>query len=209
MTASGKYLLLVFFFVGSYWGLAQKLVEKSILNPQARFVEINGKDCFKVSLKTHATPVIRIEASLEGEYAKDLAIKMEEDGANIFISAAFLPSFSDFNDKLSAHKVISIELKITLPEFMKVSFYSTNTNLIATGSYNSLGIQLDDGKCTLSNITHSINVKTQRGEIRLQQVAGTIKAKSECGKISKGAVLEGSATFDLYSVEGDIFVNLP
>lgn len=144
---------------------------------------------------------------MEGEYAKDLVIKLEEDGENIGISADFLPSFKNPNDKLSAHKVISIVLKVTLPEFMTTSVNGTHTNVTAEGKYKDLSITLSDGNCTLHDISEKASVKTQSGEISVIRARGDVTTQSTYGKVKKGIIPPGDEIYLLQSVEGTIIVN--
>lgn len=144
---------------------------------------------------------------MEGEYAKDLVIKLEENGKNIGVSADFLPSFKNPNDKLSAHKVISIVLYITLPEYMMASVHGTRTNVIGEGKYKDLSITLSDGNCTLFNFSGKTSVKTQTGEIVVNNAKGEVTTKSLYGKVKKGTVPSGEETYLLQSVEGTIIVN--
>ena len=144
---------------------------------------------------------------MEGEYAKDLSIALEEKGSNIRIGASFLPSFTPPNDKLSAHKVISISLSVTLPEYMQVKVYGNHSNVFAKGNYNDLSVTLADGNCTLNKIVEKVSVKTQKGEIVVHGARGTVDTKSDYGRVIKGNILKGEAYFNLYSVEGDILVN--
>jgi hypothetical protein len=203
----GKIIWVLFFLVPHQIGLSQKLIEKELVNPETKFVEINAANCYLVTISTHGDKQLKIEASMEGEYAKDLSIELEEQGPNILIGTAFLPSFNAPNDKLSAHKVISISLSVTLPEYMQVKVYGTHANVFADGDYKDLSITLADGSCTLKKISERIVVKTQRGEITAHKANGTVKAKSEYGQVFKGRILSGQTQYDFYSVEGDILVN--
>lgn len=187
---------------------AQKVVEKTIDNPKTKFVQINGDKCFKVVLNTHDQNMLKIEASMEGEYAKDLVLKLEENGDNIGISADFIPSFSKPNDKLSAHKVISILLSVTLPNGIATTVFGTNTHVFAEGDYQNLAISLADGNCMLKNIGNDVQVKTQNGEILVEGAKGWVKANSQYGTVTKGKVPKGVQTYSLSSVEGDIQVNI-
>lgn len=196
------------FFLGFFsFGISQKLVEKSIINPETRSVQIDGTRCFQLVLDTHESDLLKVEASMEGEYAKDLVIIIEEDGKNIGISAGFLPSFKNPNDKLSAHKVISILLHVTLPEYMTTLVHGTRTNVTAQGKYKSLTISLSDGNCTLHKVSEKTMVKTQSGEILVSSARGTVSAESTYGKVQKGYIPSGEETYTLRSIEGTIIVN--
>lgn len=200
-------LVLISFLFFVQFGASQKLVEKILVNPETKYIQIDGDKCFRLVLNTHQSDLLKVEASMEGEYAKDLVIKLEEDGENIGISADFLPSFENPNDKLSAHKVISIILQVTLPEFMTVSVYGTHTNVTAEGNYKDLSITLSDGKCTLHNISENASVKTQTGEIVVIKAKGEVTTNSTYGMVKKGFIPSGNETFLLQSVEGSITVN--
>lgn len=186
---------------------AQKLVEKTIINPSSKHVLIDGTNCFQLLLNTHQSPQVKVEATIEGEYAKDLAVKVEENGDTILISADFLPTFHDHNDKLSAHKVISIALKITLPEYMMVALHGTTTNVYAKGKYTDLSIILSDGNCTLNHVLEKATVKTQTGEIFVSGAKGQIFTKNTYGKVVKGWVPKGENVYRLETIEGLITIN--
>jgi hypothetical protein len=203
----GKFVWVLTFLTFHQIGFSQKLIEKELVNPETKFIEINTANCFLVTMATHRGKQLKIEASMEGEYARDLSIALEEKGSNILIGANFLPSFTPPNDKLSAHKVISISLSVTLPEYMKVKVYGTRSNVFAKGSYTDLSVILADGNCTLNKIAEKVTVKTQKGEIVVHGARGTVDTKSEYGRVIKGDISKGEAYFNLYSVEGDILVN--
>lgn len=99
------------------------------------------------------------------------------------ISADFQPLFINPNDKLSAHKVVSIALEISVPEYKNVDVFGTNTNLYAKGIYEDLNITLSDGRCNLENVSESVEVTTQKGDILLAAPSGNITAESVYGKV--------------------------
>ncbi|MEM1259369.1 MAG: hypothetical protein AAGH81_12620 [Bacteroidota bacterium] len=183
------------------------MVKKTVLHPKTRYIQIDGNNCFQLVLNTHQSNLLKVEASMEGEYAKDLVVKLEEDGKNIGISTDFLPSFKNPNDKLSAHKVISVVLHITLPELMTTSVHGTHTNITVEGKYKDLSITLSDGNCTLNTVYGKVIVKTQTGEIVVNEARGDVTAKSRYGKVRKGAVPKGDEIYVLQSVEGTITIN--
>lgn len=189
------------------WGTAQKLVKKAVLNPKTQFVQIIGDNCFHIRVDTHPGELVEVRASIEGEYAKDLAVRIEDQGQHLMISAGFLPNFILPNDKLSAHKVISIALQITIPEHLMTSIYGSTTNVTASGNYKLLNISLLDGSCTLGKISGDITVKTQKGEIKAFDAQGDVTLKSDYGEVFKGNIPEGHQTYSLHSIEGNIEVN--
>ena len=133
-------------------------------------------------------------------------IGVEEDGSNVLISAGFQPNFVNPNDKLSAHKVVSIAMDISLPEYTQVTLFGTNANIIVTGLYKHLNVSLADGNCRLANVSETIEVKTQKGNIFLTAREGKIDAKSNYGDVINEAIPSGDSYYRLHSVEGDIQV---
>ena len=185
---------------------AQKLVRKAFIDARTETIQIDAQYCYRIDLKTGSSNEIEVSASMEGEYAKDLLISIEQSGTTAMISADFQPLFINPNDKLSAHKVVSIALEIRVPEHKNVDVFGTNTNLFATGKYNDLDITLSDGRCTLENVSESVEVTTQKGDIRVMAPSGNIIAESTYGNVEEGIIPFGYNQFILKTIEGDIFL---
>lgn len=191
-----------FFFLVQLQG--QKLVKKAFIDPRIESIQIDAQYCYKIDLRTAPTKEVQVSASIEGEYAKDLLISIEERGTTVLVSAGFQPIFIDPNDKLSAHKVVSIALQIRVPEYKKVSVFGTNSNVSATGKYGNLNITLSDGICTLENVSETVGVTTQKGDIWLTAPSGDILAESTYGQVEQENIPFGDNQFILKTVEGDI-----
>ena len=200
-------LVIIPFFLFTQLSVGQKVVEKTLLNPDENFIQLDTKNCYLVELSTSKSKELRVEASIEGEYSKNLVVRLEEDGANVLISADFLPNFRIPNDKLSAHKVISISLKITIPENIMVKVFGTSSKVVAKGNYENLNISLANGDCSLYNVTENIYVKTQKGTISVITGKGKVAAKSTYGTVKIAKLPEGNTLYKLESVEGNIYVN--
>jgi len=184
----------------------QKVVKKAILNSNIEFVQINTTNCFKVETATSTSDTIQVEATIDGEYKKDLIVTIDEEGQNLTISAGFQPGFIHPNDKLSAHKVLSISLKITIPEYKKVKIYGTTTSVFSSGKYKNLWVVLSDGKCVLNQIKESAEVTTQSGDIVVYQEAAEIEAKTKYGSIEREPTATGKSKLKLTSTTGNISI---
>ena len=183
---------------------AQKLIKKSFVNPGISFFQIDTGNCFNLELATSDGNELVVEAVIDGEYSKDLIIKIREDGNTYSISAGFQPNFINPNDKLSAHKVVSIALKINLPKQNKVKVVGTNCNVKAMGSFKVLEILLDDGNCILNGVRDSVLVNTHSGDISLYSKQGKVFAETKYGSIIKDVIPGGDSTFTLSSITGNI-----
>ena len=140
MKISTPFLLL--FFCCLNFTQAQKLIRKTLVHPEIEFFQIDSNHCFTVDLQTTGSKEMIVEATLEGEYYKDLLVQITEEGKTIKVSAGFQPNFVNPNDKLSAHKVISIALKISLPEYQKVQLFGSSSQVEVRGRYIDLDIRI-------------------------------------------------------------------
>lgn len=185
---------------------AQKTVVKTIDNANVSFIQIDGKNCFSLALETVDAPNVTVEATMDGEYLQDVLVNVRQEGATVSVSTGFQPNFVFPNDKLSAHKVISISLKISIPKNLKVMVYGTSTNVDVKGHYTDLKISLSDGRCTLSARGENVDVHTQSGNIEVIAAHAQILASTKYGKIEREDFATGDDHFTLNSVTGDISI---
>ncbi len=182
----------------------QKLVKKAFIGPRTQSIQIDSRYCYQIDLQTARTKEVLVEASIEGEYSKDLLVSLEEQGTTVLISTGFHPNFINPNDKLSAHKVISIALHITVPQYKSVSVFGTNSNVQVKGKYQNLDVKLSDGRCELDNVSETVEVTTQKGDIWLSADRGTILAESTYGQVENDQIPNGHNQYTLKTVEGNI-----
>ncbi|NAY91890.1 hypothetical protein GTQ34_08170 [Muricauda sp. JGD-17] len=196
------FFLLGFFLLGSLNG--QKLVEKGLIGPHIESIHINAHFCYQIEVNTHQGDEIQVLANIEGEYTKDLLVGLTESGNTVFVDAGFQPNFINPNDKLSAHKVISIALQVTLPEYKEVHIYGTNSNTKVSGNFRKLEIKIADGRCVLQDVIEHVVVTTQKADIFLNIPKGDVTAKSLYGEIHEEFIPTGDYRYILNTVEGNI-----
>ncbi|WP_036380525.1 hypothetical protein [Muricauda sp. MAR_2010_75] len=182
----------------------QKLVKKAFIGPRTQSIQIDSRYCYQIDVQTAKTKEVLVEASIEGEYSEDLLVSLEEKGTTVRISAGFQPNFINPNDKLSAHKVVSIALHITVPQYKNVSIFGTNSNVQVKGSYQNLNVKLSDGRCELDNVSETVEVTTQKGDIWLNAKNGSILAESAYGQVENNQIPTGHNQYILKTVEGNI-----
>tara|TARA_R110002051_G_scaffold325871_1_gene432717 strand:+ start:3986 stop:4606 length:621 start_codon:yes stop_codon:yes gene_type:complete len=198
----------VFFFIFfCIQGLsAQKKVQKTIFDTQDTAIEINANNCFLVTITTAKTNEISVEAQMDGEYSNDLLLNVHEEGKTLLVNTSFSPVFELPNDKLAAHKVLSISLKISIPENMKVQLYGTHGTVNASGTYQNISVTLNDGNCVLRNVSYKAQVTTQSGTIELYTKSGSVTAVSKYGKVISEKMAKGIQHYSLNSVTGNIHI---
>ncbi len=202
-----RLLVATILFFTSVSTVSQIQVEKTILDPSITLVQIDVTNCFEVVLETADVPEIQVAAQIEGEYSKDLELTVYEEGSTLMIGTGFRSNFINPNDKLSAHKVVSIALHIILPNGKNVAIFGTNSSVFASGDYSDLNIVLSDGLCELQKVSAVVQVKTQSGDILLSTKSGEVKAHSKYGNVISDRIPKGDNQFILSTVTGNIEIS--
>ncbi|MEM8998786.1 MAG: hypothetical protein AAGB24_00860 [Bacteroidota bacterium] len=195
-------LLFVFSFISK--ATAQKLVKKAVLNPHIEYIQVDTKNCYQVDMKTSFSNELSVSAVIDGEYKRDIVVHIAEEGKTVLVTTGFQPNFITPNDKLSAHKVISIALAVTVPQFTDVQLYGNSSNVYIEGAYKRLRVSLADGSCILNKVIEDVSVQTQQGAIFAKASSGVVQAQSSYGRLHLETIPKGGATYRLSSIEGDI-----
>lgn len=200
-------LFQVIFFALVIQVSAQKKVHKVLLKDAVELIQVNAENCFEVVLETGKNDAIEIEAQMDGEYSNDLQMKVSEVGNTLVLGAGFQPGFRNPNDKLSAHKVVSVALKIILPDYKNVEVFGQSARIMAYGDYMNLDVTLSDGTCELHNVTEEVSVRTQSGNILVSANKAKIYAETKYGTLSNNPIPKGFNQYKLNSVTGDIILS--
>lgn len=201
-----RYLLFSCILFFSIKILAQKTLENNINASNINVIVVDANTMFKINMSTSKTKNIALKSEIDGEYSKDIVVVNRIKNDSIFISSAFQPLFINPNDKLSAHKVQSITLDISIPERKKVYIKSDIGTVDLSGNYNFLMVELNDGNCTLNTFSGDAIVNTIRGDITLETNYATVKSRSQTGVITKEDLEVGNYQLSLNSVNGDISI---
>ncbi|MGB5654480.1 MAG: hypothetical protein WBM56_11675, partial [Robiginitalea sp.] len=184
----------------------QKQVTKTLLNPEINAISIDGALAYEVELITEGSQEVSVEARMEGEYGSDLMVLFKESGTTLFIETRFGPNFKMPNDKLGAHKVISVKLKVTLPEYQNVFLSGASCQINTSGVFRNLDIVFNDGGCDLYHQAENTEVTTGSGPITAYLKSGVVDAQSKYGTVLLEPIPVGSHHLKLYSTRGDISV---
>lgn len=183
------------------------MVEKTIVDSHITFIEIDATNCFDIILETVQGDAMQIEAKIDGEYHNNVLLMVGEEGNTLQVGAGFQPNFVKPNDKLSAHKVVSIALRIRLPQGKSVVLNGTSCNVSAKGTYLNLEVSLNDGQCVLHQISEKVMVRTQSGDILIFSKEAAILAESKYGIVSENHIPKGDTKYVLKTVTGNIHLN--
>ena len=186
---------------------AQKRVSKALLDPVVESIVVEGEQCYRILLETADTREVHITAEMEGEYQEALLVQSEVLGNTLRISTGFAPDFELPNDKLGAHKVFSVALRIVLPSDQRVTLFAGSGQVAVRGRYRSLKARMDGGHIHLEHLAERTDIRTRTAGIDAQIPRGTVTAESRHGMVEMGNIPEGGRRYELKSNQGNIRVH--
>lgn len=198
--------ILLLVFSGNLLAQKKLFKEYDVGNTHTLFIE--SDDIFQIKLSTAQTNKITIYTQIEGETFESTLLHTEIVEGVLKITTGRTPDFVPFNDKLSAHKVLSVVVEIILPEGLALDVYSTLASVEAQGDYNQVRINLGRGGCHLSSFRfrESVHINTISGNIMVETKKATVLAQSRNGTVVVSEGMTGSNTMHLQSIDGNITV---
>jgi hypothetical protein len=195
-------LLMVF---GISEAISQKLVEKRLDATRFERLIISSEIINTLTITSEATNQITIVNKVVGENYENVIVTTSEENKTLKIGAIYSPYFNAKNDKLAAHKVMSIDIELTIPNFLIVEVYTPISSINVRGNYSNLHAYLENGNCHLINFFGNASIKTKNGDIDVhakENVSG--RAFSTNGTVVN--YLPGKAKYTIIaeSRDGDI-----
>jgi hypothetical protein len=162
------FFIIIILFLGNYCCLAQKTIQKEFDSEGIQKLSIADDAIFKIILQSSEETAIKVSAHISGEHFESIIIEEKIVDGTLSLKTGFAPFFTLENDKLAAHKVMAIEVKLTVPKKLAVEIKSKLASVIATGTFKSLSISLENGNCNLNNFFGNAQLKTIAGNIAVQ-----------------------------------------
>lgn len=204
-TQFGPFLLLFIFLLGgNLYG--QKETTEIIDASNVSRLYIDTDEVFRISIRASKTSEIRITSHSEGEYYDDILLETAVKDGELKVLTRYPENLTGGFDKLSAHKVFSMEIELQVPEGIEVMVTSNIASLIAYGNYHAIYAGLKQGFCQLLEFSGMAKVNTYGGDILVETQSGLIDAKSRHGKVLLPGYLPGRDPIKLTSIDGDITV---
>ncbi|QDO93408.1 hypothetical protein FNB79_05260 [Formosa sediminum] len=201
-----KCILLIFISFSSLILNAQKRVNKIIDAQNINTLYIDGTSCYAIKITTAQVNQIQIQAKIDGEHSEDILVISKRQHDSLYLKTGFQPLFKADNDKLSAHKVMSIELELQIPAHLNLIVKSDIAQVTANGVFNSALIELNQGQCRLEKFYGTATINTIRGSIYVETNYATINATSRHGLVNIEPLTQGEYQLHLKSIEGNISV---
>lgn len=195
----------ILLLASNFSSLAQKTLEKTIDASGIERLVIDADAVFIVSIISEKTTEISIRTKVAGETYENVLVTTSEANKTLTIGTSYSPYFKANNDKLAAHKVLSIEMQLIVPEFLDISINSEIASVKAKGVYNMLQIALDRGGCELTEFRGNASLQTKQGDIDVYAI-GNIAGKgiSKYGIVRSTLPLEGKHRIIAESRDGDV-----
>lgn len=200
-----KSIILFFLVFGSTFCYAQKVIQKKFPSEEISEFSITDNAIFKIEIQSSEESTITVSAHISGEHAENIIIEEKIVDGTLFLKTGFAPFFTFENDKLAAHKIMAIELKITVPKTIAVEIKSKLASVNFNGNIKNLRINLENGNCTLTNFSGNAQLKTIGGNITAQtqkNVSGNAISKN--GTVENNLSSKGKFLIAAESINGSI-----
>ena len=197
-------LFIAILIVGN--GFAQKETREIIDAAAIQSIRIDTDEVYLIKMISGNTSQISIKTHSEGEYFQDIVLKTDLQKNVLTITTQYPERLTGGYDKLSAHKVFSLEIELEIPEGLEVEINSNIASVEAKGAFESVYADLKQGYCNLLNFSGNAVINTYTGHILVETSSGLIEAESRNGTVEIPDFLPGRNPLRLTSIDGNIKV---
>jgi len=169
-------------------------------------ITIHTNEVYSIRIITANVETIQLTTHSEGEYSNQIVVRAVIENDQLKIDTNYPQELTGGYDKLSAHKVFSMELELKIPKDLDVSVSSNIASLITTGSFKQLMANLKGGYCHLKDFDGKATVNTYRGNIHVETSWGLVDAASRNGIVNIEPGILGRNPIRLRTIDGDIKV---
>lgn len=201
-----KRIFLLFFLLIGTTVLAQKNTQEIIDASGIKQIRIESDEVYRVTVKTAQVTEISIKTHSEGEYFDNILLDSKIENGSLILTSEYPDSLTGGYDKLSAHKVFSLEIEMEVPENMGLSVTSNIASLVAKGNFKAVYANLKQGYCHLLDFNGDAVVNTYNGDILVETNRGIIEASSRHGEVDVPDFLPGRNPLRLTTIDGNIKV---
>lgn len=199
-------IFLVIIFLVSWQMYSQKFIQKQIDGSEISSVIISGNTLFKIHISSHKSTKIDAVLKIEGENSEQVLLKAYTTKDTLFIGSSYQPMFIPPDDKSSAHKQISIELTLIIPEYLNLNVTSDIASVFIKGNFKNVVAELLNGNFIAEEFLSNLLVNTLRGDILVETNNAFLDLHTKKGTIHQEKLDEGKNKISLNSINGNISV---
>ena len=203
-----KPLVTLCFLIICYATFGQKVVEKQWDMAGIDRVEVVSDSIFRIDVKSTSGDQIKVQAAIEGELYENLLLDgLNKDGV-LSLKVGLTPFFEADNDKLAAHKVVSVSLLIQIPRDLTLVVSSNLADLSVEGPLEHIQAALYNGDLLLTDFSGTADLRTTHGDIEVLAYGPVMGlAKSKKGEVDNRLPEQGTLPIRAKSVNGAIRLN--
>lgn len=142
----------------------------------------------------------------EGEYQEHLFLSSLSEDNTLILSETTHPLGVGFNDKLSAHKVMSSTVSLSLPQNILVDIQAKNAAMEVSGTFTAAAIFLEEGTLLLHCPSLVGKITTRSANVEWYGLQHDFVAKSKYGKVIGPSLSNDSPPVSIESTWGNITV---
>jgi len=196
---------IIFFVFLTTSGYAQKILEKTWDTAAFDRVEIISDEIYHVRIISEPIETISVRLQAEGEYSEQVTLLTSEANKTLSLTHGFTPFFVKDNDKLAAHKVISIEIEIRVPAHFTVVVKGAIVSVETEGFFKNIALELAEGNCHLYGFKGNAQLRTKNGNIQVFALeTAAVEVISRTGLVKNELPKQGNLFIKAESVNGDI-----
>lgn len=202
-----KELIYIVFLLLLPWGVSAQKDTGQVMDASGlEAIDIFTNEVYRITLVSANTQTVRVKTHSEGEYYNRISLEYKRDGDRLKVSSEYPEILTGGFDKLSAHKVFSLEVVMEIPEGLEVNIISNLASVEAEGHYKLLMAELKEGYCHLKNFTGDAVVNTFNGAIEVETSGARLEAHTRNGNLDVPENMYGRNLIRLKSIDGDIRV---
>tara|TARA_R110002020_G_scaffold9988_8_gene38765 strand:- start:49 stop:681 length:633 start_codon:yes stop_codon:yes gene_type:complete len=201
-----KKIVFCIFIIFSATIYGQKRINSTLDTVGVKGIFIDSDAVFKAEISAAPTDKITITSGIEGETFETFLINTEVKNNLLNITSGRSPDYEKIDDKLAAHKVMSVVLSITVPEGFELWVKSALASISAVGRFDYINFNLSSGDCRLDDFIGSGVINTETGNILAKTQNCKISAHTRNGKMVVDNIDAGQHSLTLTSIDGNIAV---
>ncbi len=199
------FFIIAIFFFGSHCCVAQKILEKEFAAEGIHTLSIVDDAIFKITIQSSEESTIKVVLQVSGEHSESVIIEEKIADGILSLKTGFVPFFTLENDKLAAHKIMAVEVKLLIPKEISIEIKSNLASVFTSGAFKNLAVSIENAKCDLQNFSGNAHLKTVNGNITVfanNDVSG--KAISKNGTVENRLSAQGKFLIEAETINGSI-----
>lgn len=200
-----RILSLILLILSLHTAYGQRTILKEVDASQMEELVVLPNEVSLLNITTNTQNKVIVTAIIAGEFASDIVIELDNNSPEWQLTTGYRPGYEPKDDKLSAHKVMSIELEISMPQQKDLFIGSVEASVSLTGTYNMAELLLVDGSINLESYYGAGVLKTMFGNINGSLLAGVqVNATAPKGTVVNQFTAIGLVELELMANRGDI-----